>query len=417
MSERLRQVSIALWGLLILFAVATHAIHTVFTVWICGAVLTTAWAFLALSTLAGPIQTNPIALVGRHFWLCLVPLAIAALGALQLFLGTTRTPWFTTQYALAWTWAAGTAALTGLLFRTPDSQARTIRVLILAGAFLTMLAILQSIVAPGKLWFLWDSGIPATTYSPFLNHSKFANFLELLLAPAIVEAVWAFRAGGWRRAAVWVAAACIFWAAAPASASRGGSLFLTFEALLVLWLLRRRTPDLYSGWNWRYSTFGITAALVGVGWLLGAGALLDRLRTLQFFEDGRPVIFAIAWDTARNAPPLLGSGLGSWQLVHLAYARFDATLFVNQAHCDWLQWWIEGGIVLIGLVLALFWSGIRAAIRDPRLAGLPILFLHATIDFPFQQTPNLTLFYFVWFALAWSSLDQKPTEPSRSGSQ
>ena len=49
--------------------------------------------------------------------------------------------------------------------------------------------------------------------------------------------------------------------------------------------------------------------------------------------------------------PWTGSGLGTWPIAYPAYARFDDGTFVNQAHNDWLQWAVEGGVPMLLLLL------------------------------------------------------------------
>lgn len=40
----------------------------------------------------------------------------------------------------------------------------------------------------------------------------------------------------------------------------------------------------------------------------------------------------------------MGFGLGNWPRAYPRYAVFDDGNYVNQAHNDWAQWAVEGGV-------------------------------------------------------------------------
>ena len=50
--------------------------------------------------------------------------------------------------------------------------------------------------------------------------------------------------------------------------------------------------------------------------------------------------------------PLTGFGLGAWPSAYPGYALYDDGTFVNQAHNDWAQWTVEGGLPLLLAMLA-----------------------------------------------------------------
>jgi O-antigen ligase len=50
--------------------------------------------------------------------------------------------------------------------------------------------------------------------------------------------------------------------------------------------------------------------------------------------------------------PWTGFGLGIWPTVYPANALYDDGTFVNEAHNDWLQWAVEGGVPLVAAMLA-----------------------------------------------------------------
>jgi O-antigen ligase len=112
------------------------------------------------------------------------------------------------------------------------------------------------------------------------------------------------------------------------------------------------------------------------------------------------------------AQPWLGTGLGTWPVAYPKYAIVDAGVFANQAHCDWLQWAVEGGIPLALLMVLLFVWAVRSTFRSFRRSsphhgrsfrclwglGIVSVFLHACVDYPFSR-PALGSWFIVMLAM------------------
>jgi len=92
--------------------------------------------------------------------------------------------------------------------------------------------------------------------------------------------------------------------------------------------------------------------------------------------------------------PAMGFGLGTWSTAYPAYAHFDDGLFVNQAHNDWVQWAAEGGLPFAGIILAIVIMSVRPALRSVWGIGILAVFVHCLVDYPMQQRPALTAFFF-----------------------
>ncbi|HLW75650.1 MAG TPA: O-antigen ligase family protein, partial [Bryobacteraceae bacterium] len=92
--------------------------------------------------------------------------------------------------------------------------------------------------------------------------------------------------------------------------------------------------------------------------------------------------------------PLMGFGLGTWAAAYPQYAHFDDGNFVNQAHNDWAQWAVEGGLPLLALMLAVVALRARAAVRSLWGIGMLAVFVHCLVDYPMQQRPALAAFFF-----------------------
>jgi O-antigen ligase len=92
--------------------------------------------------------------------------------------------------------------------------------------------------------------------------------------------------------------------------------------------------------------------------------------------------------------PMTGYGLGTWPMAYPAYALFDDGSFANQAHNDWAQWAVEGGLPLAA-AMAVF--GIllgRAAWGSLWGFGLMAFLFHGFVDYPMQQRPALAGWFF-----------------------
>jgi O-antigen ligase len=121
--------------------------------------------------------------------------------------------------------------------------------------------------------------------------------------------------------------------------------------------------------------------------------------------------------------PLTGFGLGAWSSAYPAYARYDDGTFVNQAHNDWAQWSAEGGVPFFLLMLIAVVGLARPAWRSLWGLGLMAVFLHALVDYPFEQRPALAAYFFALAgALAaegnssiFSRGGSSPAGPSRAG--
>jgi O-antigen ligase len=126
--------------------------------------------------------------------------------------------------------------------------------------------------------------------------------------------------------------------------------------------------------------------------------------------------------------PLTGFGLGAWSSAYPAYARYDDGTFVNQAHNDWAQWAAEGGVPFFLLMLIVVVALARPAWRSLWGLGLMAVFLHALVDYPFEQRPALAAYFFALAgvlaaegnsSISYPSISSQggssPAEPSSAG--
>ena len=202
-------------------------------------------------------------------------------------------------------------------------------------------------------------------WSPFPNRNHLGAFTEMILPLAMVRAAQ-------ERRPVFYFAASILAAAVVLGGSRAAITLMAAEALALIWLLGEHS------WRARGLTLGIAAAVLVV-----AGVALWPQMAMRGDGDRR-AIYASTWALIAERP-LTGSGLGAFETAYPAHARFDNGLIVDHAHNDWLEWMAEAGIPAVFPLLALaLWSA-REAWRQPWALGVPAVFLHALVDYPFHK--------------------------------
>ena len=234
----------------------------------------------------------------------------------------------------------------------------------------------------------------------FANTNHHATALVIGMVLAFGQAVHARRrdlAGHGRRGAwLWYAGivmACLF--LLPLTTSRAG-IALALPALAAAWIAcgglgsrRLRSPRVLAG-----AAAAMALAFVGIraalGWLE-----VDRVHEL------RHLIGSTTW-TLGGAQAPLGSGIGSFVEVFEQGAprRLWLDAYVNHAHNEYAQWWLETGwagmavlAVALGVLGVAAWRVIRARGRngDALLAGSCLVAIMAVLAHSWADYPLRTL--------------------------
>lgn len=142
----------------------------------------------------------------------------------------------------------------------------------------------------------------------------------------------------------------------------------------------------------------------------GLYGILERLDK-DPLDDARWTILGVTLDAARHFGAL-GSGLGTFPN---AYQRFETpevqlSSYVNHAHNDWAELWLEGGwaAAVLATLLLVWWlhASVHAWRRRNRsplskmlacAVSIAVLLylLHATVDYSLRTTANLCVFAFL----------------------
>ncbi|HEV1283907.1 MAG TPA: O-antigen ligase family protein [Bryobacteraceae bacterium] len=346
----------------------------------------------ALFTMAG------VAIVRQRLALRIHPIgailaAIAAFGLMQVAAGITADVQKTLESSL--NWSANCAAFCLALRLAKDRATRQ--------SFLTAQLIFALVVAIGAVIWLFTLG----SLGPFVYRNQFAAFLEPALGLAIAAAV-----GDRARPVRWVFIAGALFAAVVAAGSRTGSA-ICLALLIALPLFAYLRGVISAGSLVRVSLLGAAAAFALVA-VAGWQTIWERLQEPNPYGV-RADLNRSSLDMVRDRP-LAGFGLGTWSSVYPKYARYDDGTFVNQAHDDWAQWAVEGGLPLFIAMLAVVAMLAPKAARSLWGMGLIAVFVHAAVDYPFEQRPALAAYLFALMGvLAAEERSGRLAAPTESG--
>jgi O-antigen ligase len=313
----------------------------------------------------------------------LIPLSSALLlGLVQIATGRTVYPWETWMALLKW----GTNLLLFFLalqvFQEPELRERFLRAALYFAAALGVLGCLQMYTSEGRVFWLIPTDYKEFVVGPFVYHNQYAGFVELILPLAAAGAL-----RDRRRMLAYSCLAAALYATAIAAASRAGALLATGEIVVIVLLSSRR----------RLIVLGLlaTLAIVFTG-VAGWGTLWHRFLLPDPYAARREFLqSSLAMIRDR---PWTGFGLGTWSTAYPSYAVFDNGLFANQAHNDWAQWTVEGGVLFLSLML---WIAARSAgsgLRSVWGIGVVTVFVHGLVDYPIER-PALAGFFFAFLGV------------------
>jgi O-antigen ligase len=236
---------------------------------------------------------------------------------------------------------------------------------------------------------------------PFAYRNQFAAYVESVLGIAILAAIRERS-----RSLIWMLIAAALFAAVVAGASRAGSVLCLAELAALPAVAFAR------GWIPARSLARVAALAVITGAALvavvGWQTIWHRMEEPNPYGLRENLLLSSIRMTRDR--PLAGFGLGAWSSAYPAYARYDDGTFVNQAHNDWAQWAAEGGIPFLLLMAAIVALLARPAFDSLWGLGLMAVFVHAWVDYPFQQRPALAAFFFAMAGVLAASRRDRATE-------
>jgi O-antigen ligase len=278
-----------------------------------------------------------------------------------------------------------------------------------SGAALALFAIVQAQTGNGKIYWVRETRVSAHPFGPYVNPTHLGGLMELAVPPLVALAWSRLRLRG--RDALYEArftlaalGAAICLAAGLASSSKMAAMLLA-GSLILLGAFGARSHRI------RLIVVGTTLALIVLGVVvlseseLGARVIsyVEQADT-EFLLEGRAAVWRASASMFTDFP-VTGSGYGSFREVFPRYTPPGARLRFAQAHNDYLEVLLEGG--LVGFAL-LAWLSIAYLTRVRRrmrrlgagdrlvalgiLVGVAALSVHAFFDFNHQMPANALLF-------------------------
>lgn len=316
------------------------------------------------------------------------------------------------------------AAFLAVLTAPQPLTARLIILYLLAAVAGVLLGAAQ-LASGGERLYPWESTTAGTVSGFFANRNHLATLLLACLPFAAVIGAAALRSHDERRLPLWLGALFMGLAVISLAAIRSRAGVILFGPTVILSLLAA----------WIASGRGRpTPALLGMAGAIAAAvcavAVLALPPVLARFEiQSAPETRFEAWPTIADAAQTwlpLGSGIGSFDTVYRSVEPLDrlGPLYLNQAHNDYLETWLEAGWPGVALIIAfLVWYGRRlwAAWRAPtsrerdfqRAASIALLIMlvHSAVDYPLR-----TVFLAMMFAVCAAILEKAghPTERERA---
>ena len=336
--------------------------------------------------------------------LWLAPLSAAPVwGLLQLATHRTVYRWGTWEAVLNWgTWLA-LFFLALQLFQRSAARHWFMRFALYFGFGLSVISTVQMFTSGGKIFWLFPSGYTDYVLGPFVYRNQYAAFVEMILPIALWQALRDRRLAF---ASCAIAAAML--ASVVASASRAGSVLVCVEVAAVLLLAWRRGLAPARALALGFAAFAAIAVLFAA--IAGWQTMRQRLWDPDPLAGRRE--FLVSSLAMLHDRPAMGFGLGNWARAYPQYALFDDGNYVNQAHNDWLQWAVEGGVPFFLILLSLVVMAVPAALHSVWGVGLLSVWVHCLVEYPLQQRPAIGAWFFVLLGVLAASRNRGASRKS-----
>lgn len=313
------------------------------------------------------------------------------------------------------------------VYRRPSQILRLLTTIAIVGAGIAVLALAQNVLSNNKIYWLVSSPHGMAHSGPFVNHSHYAQFMNLSIGAALAVFLVRLRQdfshrpttpeaiadylGSPEARVTWALVAMMILGAATVflAMSRGGVIGMLIAGAFTSLLLSLKKPLRGAGWIMAMLALGAFICVLYIGF----DAVYDRLTTLRDLsraEGGRWQILkdiSVAWSKF----PVLGSGLGTHEVVYPEFDRSMAPALASHAENEYAQAVEETG--LIGFMALLTFAGFvwmhyaRSAMNKQVAAcsavyglgfGLMAILVHSLSDFG-QHLPANAMLTVIFCAL------------------
>jgi O-antigen ligase len=317
---------------------------------------------------------------------------VVGLGAIQILFGTTVYRWATWLSVLYW--LGNLSVLFSAEQALSDEGVRELffRRLVLFGFVVAVVSSLQALTTEAVVYWTFPTRYAGwIVMGPFVYHNQYAAFVELILPIALYIS---FTDQAWRW--LFLVAAATLYASVFIAGSRAGLILTTAELVVVPIVTIRSRKIPLAGF------VGVGVLFAGMVILLAFSAGPDYLTTKFQIKDPYSIRREFLYSSLSmfRSRPWTGVGLGNWATAYPAYALFDDGSYANQAHNDWIQWPVEGGIPLLAIMSAVAIGKFPRAIRSGWGCGVAAVFLHCFVDYPLQRPAVAVVFFSILAAVS-----------------
>ncbi|MCW3845610.1 O-antigen ligase family protein [Sphingomonas sp. LB-2] len=297
-----------------------------------------------------------------------------------------------------------------------DDRRRLLPVFLIVATVSALFSLGQYAMGSGPLYLYRMTNI-GEAVGLFANRNHNAVFLAttLLIAAWLLTDLHRLRTGvNSAKPILYAAAALLVIAILLINRSRAGLLIglLAIGLGVALYLTGlRRGSDAHaqqlSPLRWLPIAGVIGVSALGAAALFANSGSFDRLVSLSVAEELRAQVLPQIIQMAKDHW-VFGTGFGSFEYVYRSYetSQFLREEYLNNAHDDWLQWIIEGGLpaILIALGFMGWLAGVVLGHWRARLTNLPrtqmaamalgvllLLLLASALDYPLR-VPSMMLY-------------------------
>ncbi len=315
--------------------------------------------------------------------------------------------------------------LTVQLLSEPERLRKTASVVVFLGSAIALLALIQHVGSPDRIYWLRKVPDNASPFGPWINPNQFAGYMELVSPLAFglflfyrprVRSSESFREKFvtfftiprihlylflWFGAALMVFSVFI-------SLCRGGILSIVAGGVVFFLLYRRKFPG-RSSYIFLTMVVAVVLAITWFGWDIILSEFNQKFDSSGHIREGRLLLWKDTLALIRDFP-IFGAGFGSFIHIYPLYKTFVGNLIYDHAHNDYLELLTDGGIVSLLLaawfvvsILLHGWKMIRRR-RDRyavflgigAISGILSLLVHSVTDFNLH---NGAVGYYFFFLL------------------
>ena len=252
-------------------------------------------------------------------------------------------------------------------FRRPEKIKRLLKAIIIIGAFIALISLGQNLLGNGKIFWFVKTHNSQSYSGPFVNHSHYAQFMNLSIGAALGLLIIRFHEYFQNRkitlpivfnflssnssgfmwfliVMIGVGMATVF-----LSLSRGGIISMLIAMCLVTLFLSSKSHLRIHGWVM------VGAAIIAFICVLyiGFDAVYERMATLRDINKAGQERLQMLKDTtiAWSKFPLFGTGLGTYSVVYPMFDNTNITALASHAENEYAQAAEETGLIGLSLLI------------------------------------------------------------------